>query len=72
MLGGAPRVLSHLRAQCLHIWNIEGPRASINYSEDFLEPYPTEERTFCRERRTASSSSGIGEDDTAKKPTGDL
>lgn len=71
MLGGAPRVLPHLRAQCLHIWNIEGAKNKYYYSEDFLEPYLTEERTYCRERRTAGSSSGAGEDDTAKMPAGD-
>lgn len=67
MLGGAPRVLPHLRAQCLHIWNTEGAKNKYYYSEDFLEPYPIEERTYCRERRATDSSPGVGEDDPTKK-----
>lgn len=69
MLGGAPRVLPHLRAQCLHIWNTEGAKNKYYYSEDFLEPYPIEERTFCHERRTAGSSFGVGQGD-AKELSG--
>lgn len=50
--GGAPRVLPHLSAQCLHIWNTEGVKNSYFYSETGdAEPYPPEEQTVCLEGR---------------------
>ena len=51
MLGGAPRVLPHLMAQCLHIWNTEGDKNMRVYYSDagFVGQYPPEERTFCLE-----------------------
>ncbi|MFO0698163.1 MAG: Slp family lipoprotein [Nitrospira sp.] len=54
MLGGAPRVLPHLAAQCLHIWNTEGAKNKYYYSSGFARPYPPEEQTFCREESIGS------------------
>jgi starvation-inducible outer membrane lipoprotein len=56
MLGGAPRVLPHLMAQCLHIWDTEGARNKYFFSgTGFVEPYPPAERTFCLEGGNADS-----------------
>lgn len=58
VLGGAPRVLPHLMAQCLHIWNTEGAKNMRVYSDaGFVGQYPPEERTFCLEGSNASSAS---------------
>ncbi len=56
MLGGAPRMLPHLMAQCLHIWDTEGVKNMHVYSDGFSRDYPAEERTFCLGGSTASSS----------------
>ena len=48
MIGGAPRVLPHLLAQCLHIWNIrESEAANFSYYGGPMGHHPAEERTFC-------------------------
>lgn len=69
MLGGAPRMLPHLREQCLHVWNTEGVKNMYAYFEDFVEAYPPEERTFCREDSAAGSLSSGSQGD-AKKISG--
>jgi starvation-inducible outer membrane lipoprotein len=52
--GGAPRVLPHLSARCLHLWNTEGVKNRYFYSETGdADPYPPEERTICLEDRTS-------------------
>lgn len=48
MIGGAPRVLPHLLAQCLHIWNNrEAEVAEFSYYGGPMGHHPAEERTFC-------------------------
>ncbi|OYT20574.1 MAG: hypothetical protein CCU26_05555 [Nitrospira sp. UW-LDO-01] len=48
MLGGAPRVVPHLLAQCLHIWNTrELEMAGFSYYGGAMGHHPAEERTFC-------------------------
>lgn len=60
MLGGAPRMLPHLKAQCLHIWNTEGVKNMYAYFDDFVEAYPPEERTFCRkDKMTGEMANGV-------------
>jgi starvation-inducible outer membrane lipoprotein len=57
MFGGAPRVLPHLRAQCLHIWNTEGVKNKYFSSETGgIEAYPPDERTICLGDGPAGSS----------------
>lgn len=57
MFGGAPRLLPHLNAQCLHIWNTEGAKNRYWLSPTgMVEDYPAEERTFCREDHAVDSS----------------
>lgn len=64
MLGGAPRMLPHLMAQCLHIWDREGVKNMHVYSETgFARDYPGEERTFCLGGSNTSSSSSGSQDD---------
>lgn len=59
LFGGAPRVLPHLKAQCLHIWNIH----SVNNmylctgENSYAAVYPPVERTFCLEENPAESVS---------------
>lgn len=57
--GGAPRVLPHLMAQCLHIWNIHGVKNMYHCSGDtsYATVIPPEERTFCLEENTSGSMS---------------
>lgn len=60
MFGGAPRLLPHLSAQCLHIWDTEGAKNRYWFSPSgMVEDYPPEERTFCREDHAADSSVSI-------------
>ncbi|UVT19823.1 MAG: Slp family lipoprotein [Nitrospira sp.] len=48
MIGGAPRVVPHLQAQCLHIWNTrELEAAEFSYYGGPMGYHPPEERTFC-------------------------
>lgn len=48
IIGGAPRVLPHLLAQCLHIWNTrEAEMADFSYYGGPMGHHPAEERTFC-------------------------
>ena len=70
MLGGAPRMLPHLRAQCLHIWNSEGVKNMYAYFTDFVEPWPPEERTFCREDSTAGLMSSGSQGDPKRSSGG--
>src|SRR5512139_522930 len=57
MFGGAPRVLPHLKAQCLHIWNTEGAKNKYFSSETGgIEAYPPAERTICLGDGPAGSS----------------
>lgn len=57
MFGDAPRVLPHLRAQCLHIWNTEGVKNKYFSSETGgIEAYPPAERTICLGDGRAGSS----------------
>jgi starvation-inducible outer membrane lipoprotein len=69
MLGGAPRMLPHLRAQCLHVWNTEGVKNMYAYFEDFVEAYSPEERTVCRED-SAAGSMFSGSQGNVKKVSG--
>lgn len=57
MLGGAPRMLPHLKAQCLHIWNTEEVKNQYVYSDSgVVGKYPPEQRTFCLEENIVGSS----------------
>lgn len=51
LFGGAPRMLPHLTAQCLHIWNTEEVKNMYVCSGDTTTAgrYPADERTFCLE-----------------------
>lgn len=53
--GGAPRVLPHLQAQCLHVWNDLGVKNMYVCTGDvtYAGLYPADERTFCLEKNTA-------------------
>ena len=62
MFGGAPRMLPHLRAQCLHIWDTEGVKNKYWISSSGSVQYPPEERTICLEAKP-SGSSPVGSDD---------
>ena len=71
MLGGAPRMLPHLMAQCLHIWDTEGVKNMHVYSDaGFARDYPAEERTFCLGGSNASSSPSDSQDDVKKASGG--
>lgn len=70
MLGGAPRMLPHLVAQCLHIWNTrESEAANFSYYGGPMGHHPAEERTFCLEGSNAGSSPSGSQGD-AKKASG--
>ncbi len=70
MLGGAPRMLPHLMAQCLHIWDTEGVKNMHVYSSGFSRDYPAEERTFCLGGGNASSSPSDSQGDVERAPGG--
>lgn len=57
MFGGAPRVLPHLKAQCLHIWDTEGVKNKYWVSDSGSVQYKPEERTICLENKPVGSSS---------------
>ena len=69
MLGGAPRMLPHLRAQCLHIWYSQVGKNKYFCDSGFIQEYPPEERTICLEEKTAGSSS-LGSQDAGKNGSG--
>lgn len=71
MLGGAPRMLPHLMAQCLHIWDTEGVKNMHAYSNaGFARDYHAEERTFCLESSNASSSPSDSQGDVERASGG--
>lgn len=72
MFGGAPRMLPHLMAQCLRIWDIERAKNRYFYvpTTDAVEPYPPEERTFCLEGSNASSLPSGSQGDVKKASGG--
>lgn len=49
MIGGAPRLLPRLTAQCLHIWNTRESEiaADFSYYGGAMGHHPREEETFC-------------------------
>jgi len=57
LFGGAPRMLPHLTAQCLHIWNTEEVKNMYVCAgnRSYAGRYPADERTFCREENPAGS-----------------
>lgn len=57
LFGGAPRMLPHLTAQCLHIWNTEEVKNMYLCTGDTTTAgrYPADERTFCLEGQKAES-----------------
>jgi hypothetical protein len=57
LFGGAPRMLPHLTAQCLHIWNTEEVKNMYLCTGDTTTAgrYPADERTFCVEGHTPES-----------------
>lgn len=58
MIGGAPRVLPHLQAQCLHIWNTrDSEPANFSYYGGAMGHHPAEAQTFC-----------LGEDNETSSP----
>lgn len=69
LFGGAPRVLPHLRAQCLHIWNTEGVKNKYWMSDSGAVPYTPEERTICLDSKP-DGSSAVGSDDYVKQAFG--
>ncbi|MDF0667652.1 MAG: Slp family lipoprotein [Nitrospira sp.] len=71
MLGGAPRMLPHLMAQCLHIWNTrESEPANFSYYGGSMGHHPAEERTFCLGGSNAGSSPGDGQGDVERASGG--
>lgn len=71
MLGGAPRMLPHLMAQCLHIWDTEGVKNMHVYSDaGSVEEYPPEERTICLESSPSGSVSRGSHGDVKKAAGG--
>lgn len=75
--GGAPRVLPHLQAQCLHVWNDLGVQNMYlcNGDTSYAGLYPPDEQTFCLERNTAdgmSSGSDSKEAGVSGGETGEL
>ena len=63
LFGGAPRMLPHLTARCLHIWNTEEVKNMYLCTSDTTSAgrYPADERTFCLEDPMGS--------DGAEKPS---
>lgn len=63
VIGWTPRVLPHLLAQCLHIWNTQGLKTIDDFPYlNAMGHYPSEERTFCIEghkRRSLSISDAL-------------
>jgi starvation-inducible outer membrane lipoprotein len=57
LFGGAPRMLPHLMAQCLHIWNDEGVKGMYSCASDnsYAGRFPADEGTFCLEEIRAGS-----------------
>jgi hypothetical protein len=57
LFGGAPRMLPHLTAQCLHIWNTEEVKNMYLCTGDTTTAgrYQVDERTFCLEGQKAGS-----------------
>lgn len=53
--GGSPRLLPHLQAQCLHVWNDLGVKNMYVCGNDvaYAGLFPADERTFCLEKNTA-------------------
>ncbi|HWF62840.1 MAG TPA: Slp family lipoprotein [Nitrospira sp.] len=71
MLGGAPRMLPHLMAQCLHIWNSrESEMANFSYYGGPMGHHPPEERTVCLEGGDAGSPPRGSQGDMKKAPGG--
>lgn len=69
MLGGAPRMLPHLLAQCLHIWDTrEAEMANFSYYGGPMGHHPPEERTFCLEGGDVPSSPRGSQDDVKRSP----
>ncbi|BFU92245.1 MAG: hypothetical protein NTAFB01_34320 [Nitrospira sp.] len=56
IIGGAPMVLPHLLAECLHIWNTrEAELANFSCYRGPMGHHPAEERTFCLEDDSVES-----------------
>lgn len=71
MIDGAPRVLPHLLARCLHIWKTQGVEVLDVPWEGSMGYYPPEHRTFCLEDRKGSSlSNGSSQADEEKGSAG--
>lgn len=71
VFGGAPRILPHLRAQCLHIWNTEGVKNRYWFGpSSFARQVPPNERTICRGDGSTRSSSGDKAGDERKTSGG--
>ncbi|HWF60867.1 MAG TPA: Slp family lipoprotein [Nitrospira sp.] len=56
MIGGAPKVLPHLLAECLHIWNVrDAAPANFSCYGGPMGHHPAKERTFCLEDDSVKS-----------------
>jgi starvation-inducible outer membrane lipoprotein len=71
VIGGMPRVLPHLLAQCLHIWKTNGFENDFVPWEGSMGYYPLEKRTFCRkEGKEGTLSTSNDQGDETKGSTG--
>jgi starvation-inducible outer membrane lipoprotein len=70
-IGWMPRVIPHLRAQCLDIWKTQGFETDTIIYQGSMGYYPLEKRTFCQEEGKGDSlSTGGGQGNQATSSTG--
>ncbi len=70
VIDGMPKVLPHLRSQCLHIWKTQGFETDFTAYES-AGYYPLKKRTYCLEEdKEGTLSSGDGQGDMAKGSAG--
>ena len=71
LFGGAPRMLPHLTAQCLHIWNSEEVKNMYVCTGDttYAGRYPEDEQTFCLEEHPGGAVP-MGRDGVEKTSSG--
>lgn len=70
-IGWMPRVIPHLRAQCLDIWKTQGFETDNITYQGSMGYYPLEKRSFCQEEGKGDSlSTGDGQDNQDTSSTG--
>ena len=69
-IGWMPRVIPHLRAQCLDIWKTQGFETDNITYQGSMGYYPLEKRTFCQEEGKGASWSTGGQRHQEASSTG--